>query len=77
MELLGFVTLRNKVYLNLQAEKYLIQYFPQQGLRTHPCVAPVLRISGVEMLFPTTWGDLSRSPGHSCTGRGRDPGSQA
>ena len=30
----------------------------RRGLRTHPCVAPVLRISGVEMLFPTlaTWG---------------------
>ena len=30
----------------------------RRGLRTHPCGAPVLRISGVEMLFPnlTTWG---------------------
>jgi hypothetical protein len=25
----------------------------RRGLRTHPCGAPVLRISGVEMLFPT------------------------
>ena len=30
----------------------------RRGLRTHPCGAPVLRISRVEMLFPTvtTWG---------------------
>ena len=30
----------------------------RRGLRTHPCGAPVLRIRGVEMLFPTltTWG---------------------
>jgi hypothetical protein len=30
----------------------------RRGLRTHPCGALVLRISGVEMLFPTftTWG---------------------
>jgi hypothetical protein len=30
----------------------------RRGLRMHPCGAPVLRISGVEMLFPTfaTWG---------------------
>ena len=30
----------------------------RRGLRTHPCGAPVLRISEVEMLFPTfnTWG---------------------
>ena len=30
----------------------------RRGLRTHPCGAPVLRISGVEMLFPTliNWG---------------------
>ena len=30
----------------------------RRGLRTHPSVNPVLRISGVEMLFPTltTWG---------------------
>ena len=29
----------------------------RRGLRTHPCGPPVLRISGVEMLFPTltTW----------------------
>ena len=29
----------------------------RRGLRTHPCGAPVLRISGVEMLLPTltTW----------------------
>ena len=29
----------------------------RRGLRTHPCGAPVLRISGVEILFPTftTW----------------------
>ena len=25
----------------------------RRGLRTHPCGAPVLRISGVEMLFST------------------------
>ena len=25
----------------------------RRGLRTHPCGAPVLRISEVEMLFPT------------------------
>ena len=30
----------------------------RRGLRMHPCGAPVLRISGVEMLLPTltTWG---------------------
>ena len=30
----------------------------RRGLRTHPCGAPVLRISGEEMLLPTltTWG---------------------
>ena len=30
----------------------------KRGLSTHLCGAPVLRISGVEMLFPTltTWG---------------------
>ena len=30
----------------------------RKGLRMHPCGAPVLRISEVEMLFPTftTWG---------------------
>jgi hypothetical protein len=25
----------------------------RRGLRMHPCGAPVLRISGMEMLFPT------------------------
>jgi hypothetical protein len=30
----------------------------RRGLSTHPCGAPVLRVSEVEMLFPTftTWG---------------------
>ena len=30
----------------------------QRGLSMHPCGAPVLRVSEVEMLFPTftTWG---------------------
>ena len=30
----------------------------RRGLSTHPCVAPVLRMSEVEVLFPTftTWG---------------------
>ena len=34
----------------------------RRGLRIHPCRAPVLRISRVEMLFPTitTWGQPVR-----------------
>jgi hypothetical protein len=34
----------------------------RRGLRTHPCGAPLLRISEVEMLFPTlnTWGQTVR-----------------
>ena len=34
----------------------------RRGLNTHPCGAPVLRISEVEVLFPTftTWGQPVR-----------------
>jgi hypothetical protein len=50
----------------------------RRGLSTHPCGAPVLRISEVEVLFPTipTWGGPSGYPGPSCTGRASDRGPQ-
>ena len=34
----------------------------RKGLSTHPCGDPVLRISEVEVLFPTftTWGEASQ-----------------
>jgi hypothetical protein len=34
----------------------------RRGLSTHPCGSPVLRISEVEVLFPsfTTWGEPNR-----------------
>ena len=39
-------------YLPVDVDKGELPLY-RRGLRTHPCGAPVLRISGVEMLFPT------------------------
>ena len=50
----------------------------RRGLRMHPCGAPVLRISGVEMLFPafTIWGrpvSKPRTQFHRAVSRPRVP----
>ena len=50
----------------------------RMGLSTHPCGSPVLRISGVEMLFPTftTWGQPVRKS-RTQLQEVQDPGTQA
>ena len=43
--------------IELEAQLWVNREY-RRGFRMHPCGAPVLRISGVELLFPTltTWG---------------------
>jgi hypothetical protein len=51
----------------------------RRGLSTHPCGAPALRISEVEVLFPTftIWGCAARQEVQDPVAQGSDAGPQA